>query len=94
MIHSAPEMLHEEKRRAVLLSETAVSETNPLRFNGLCGGRDVSVCHATFVPLCVRARLFRDPRVAVLGAVRAFSSLAARASTREDENPSKSDVPS
>src|SRR6267154_3158489 len=45
MIHSAPKMLHEKKRRADLLSEPAVGEANPVGFNELRGGRDVLVCH-------------------------------------------------
>jgi len=46
MIHSAPKMLHEKKRCPAFLSEPAVREANPVRFNELRGGRDVSVCHA------------------------------------------------
>src|ERR1700676_3843951 len=45
MIHSAPKMLHEKKRRAALLSEPAIGEANPVGFNELRGGRDVLVCH-------------------------------------------------
>src|SRR5229473_6222162 len=45
MIHSAPKMLHEKKRRAALLSEPAVGEANTVGFNELRGGRDVFVCH-------------------------------------------------
>src|SRR6202048_4415483 len=48
MIHSAPKMLHEKKRRAAFLSEPAVGEANPVGFNELRGGRDGSVCHASF----------------------------------------------
>jgi hypothetical protein len=55
MIHSAPKMLHEEKRRAALLSELAVGEANPAGFNELRGGRDVSVSHASFFPFYPRA---------------------------------------
>ena len=50
MIHSAPKMLHEEKRRAALLPESTVGEANPAGFNKLRGGRDVSVCHVSFFP--------------------------------------------
>jgi hypothetical protein len=49
-------MLHEEKRRAAFLSESAVGEANPIRFNELRGGRHVSVCHASFVRFCARKR--------------------------------------
>ena len=35
MVHSAPKMLHENKRRAALLSEPAVGEANPVGFNEL-----------------------------------------------------------
>src|SRR6202040_3445116 len=45
MIHSAPKMLHEKKRRAAFPSEPAVGEANTVRFNELRGGGDVSVCH-------------------------------------------------
>jgi hypothetical protein len=38
MIHSAPKMLHEKKRRAALLSEPAVGEANPVGFNEPRGG--------------------------------------------------------
>jgi hypothetical protein len=55
MIHSAPKMLHEKKRRAAFLSEPAICKANPIRFNELCGGRDVSVWHC-FCPACALAR--------------------------------------
>ncbi len=59
MIHPAPKMLHEEKRRAAFLSEPAIGEANPIGFNELRGGRDVSVCHASFVPFSQRLRRSR-----------------------------------
>jgi hypothetical protein len=46
MIHSAPKMLHEKKRRAAFLSEPAEGEANPISFDELCGGSDVSIRHA------------------------------------------------
>jgi hypothetical protein len=52
MIHSAPKMLHEKKRRAALLSEPAVGEVNTVGFNELRGGRDVFV---SIVLFCARS---------------------------------------
>src|ERR1700682_338979 len=45
MIHSAPKMLHEKKRRAAFLSDPAVGEANTGGFNTLAGGRDGVVWH-------------------------------------------------
>jgi hypothetical protein len=96
MIHSAPKMLHEKKRRAALMSEPAVGEANAAGFNELRGGRDVSVCHASFF----RSSRTRQPGVslvAVVGETLRLSYgpvvLTIAALCCEDKNPSKTDTP-
>jgi hypothetical protein len=94
MIHSASKMLHEKKRRAALLSEPAVGEANPVGFNELRGGRDVSVCHGSFC-----STRTRQPGVspgAILGETLRLSYgpvvLTIAALCYEDKNPSKTDA--
>jgi len=96
MIHSAPKMLHEKKRCPAFLSEPAVREANPVRFNELRGGRDVSVYHAR----SSRSTRTRQPGVspeAVLGETLRLSYgpvvLAIAVLRCEDKNPSKTDTP-
>ena len=60
MIHSAPKMLHEKKRRAAFLSEPPVGEANPVGFNELRWGRNVSVCHASSLPFCAHTSQLDD----------------------------------
>ncbi len=56
MIHSAPKVLHEKKRRALLLPESPVSVANPIGLNEQRRCRDVPMllCHASFIPLFAR----------------------------------------
>src|SRR5258707_9908053 len=63
MIHSAPKMLHEKKRRPALLSEPAVGEANTVGFNELRGGRDVFVCHRSSCSALARTHR-ESPRIA------------------------------
>jgi hypothetical protein len=95
MIHSASKMLHEEKRRAALLSEPAVGEANPVGFNELRRGRDVSVYHASFFPFDPRAPTRVSPG-AVVGETLLLSYgsavLAIAILCCEDKNPSKTEA--
>jgi hypothetical protein len=60
-------MLHEKKRRATFLSESAESEANPVDFNELRGGRDVPICHVSFVRSVLAHANSVDPPEVALG---------------------------
>jgi hypothetical protein len=84
--------------RAAFLSEPQVGEADPVGFNELRWGGDMSVCHASFFPFCARTRnpVFRRQRAVLGETLRLFYGpvvLTMAALRCEDKNPSKTDAP-